>query len=79
MLQYVIIRPLASIAGIICERLKVLCEAAGFNVHFANVWIAGINFVSIRCVLSRCSKFRVLKTWLQHCAVWPARVLWPDE
>ncbi|KAK2467699.1 hypothetical protein APHAL10511_000293 [Amanita phalloides] len=50
-LQYVIIRPLGSIVGIICERLNVLCEAAGFNVHFAKVWIEGVNFVSISIAL----------------------------
>lgn len=39
-----------SIAGIICEKLNVLCESQGFDVHFANVYLEAIDFVSIRCV-----------------------------
>jgi len=50
-LQYVIIRPLASIVGIICEKLNVLCESAGFNVHFANVYLEAVDFVSISVAL----------------------------
>ncbi|PFH53611.1 hypothetical protein AMATHDRAFT_137523 [Amanita thiersii Skay4041] len=50
-LQYVIIRPLGSIAGIICEKYGVLCEAAGFDARYASVWIEGINFVSISVAL----------------------------
>jgi hypothetical protein len=50
-LQYVIIRPLGTIAGIICERFNVLCESAGYNVHFANVWIETIEFISISVAL----------------------------
>ena len=40
-----------SIAGIICERLGVLCQSAGFNFHFAEVYLAIIDFISIRFVL----------------------------
>jgi len=50
-LQYVIIRPLGTIAGIICERFNVLCETAGYNVHFAAVWIEAIEFISISVAL----------------------------
>jgi hypothetical protein len=50
-LQYVIIRPLVSIAGIVCESLGVLCEAAGFNAHFANVYLEAVDFVSISIAL----------------------------
>ncbi|ESK97064.1 transmembrane protein 184c [Moniliophthora roreri MCA 2997] len=50
-LQYVIIRPAASITGIICEKLGVLCEAAGFDAHWANVYIEAIDFVSISIAL----------------------------
>jgi len=50
-LQYVIARPLGSIAGIVCEALGVLCSTAGFNVHYANVWIEAIEFVSISVAL----------------------------
>ena len=44
-LQYVIVRPLASIAGIICEAYGVLCEAAGFDYHWANVYIGPPFFI----------------------------------
>lgn len=50
-LQYVIVRPLASIAGIICEAYGVLCESAGFDYHWANVYIEAIDFVSITFAL----------------------------
>ncbi|KAF5376902.1 hypothetical protein D9615_007209 [Tricholomella constricta] len=50
-LQYVIIRPLASIAGIICEKFKVLCESAGYSVHYASVYLEAIDFVSISIAL----------------------------
>ncbi|KAF8637178.1 hypothetical protein AX17_002991 [Amanita inopinata Kibby_2008] len=50
-LQYVVIRPLGSLAGIVCEQLGVLCEGAGFNWRYANVWIEGVNFVSISVAL----------------------------
>ncbi|KAI3618884.1 transmembrane protein 184c [Moniliophthora roreri] len=41
----------ASITGIICEKLGVLCEAAGFDAHWANVYIEAIDFVSISIAL----------------------------
>ncbi|KIL60225.1 hypothetical protein M378DRAFT_951421 [Amanita muscaria Koide BX008] len=50
-LRYAIIRPLGTIAGIICERYGVLCGSAGFNIHFASVWIQAIEFVSISVAL----------------------------
>ena len=37
-----------SIAGIICEKLNVLCAADGYNVHHASVYLDAIDFVSIR-------------------------------
>lgn len=37
-----------SIVGIICQARGVLCESEGFNVHFANVYLEAIDFVSIR-------------------------------
>lgn len=37
-----------SIVGIICQALNILCESQGFNVHFANVYLEAIDFVSIR-------------------------------
>ncbi|KAJ7703145.1 DUF300-domain-containing protein [Mycena rosella] len=50
-LQYVIVRPAVSIAGIICQALNVLCTSASFSVHFANVYLEAIDFVSISIAL----------------------------
>ncbi|KAG7098575.1 hypothetical protein E1B28_000506 [Marasmius oreades] len=50
-LQYVIIRPATTIAGIICQALGVLCEAAGFDPHWANVYLQAIDFASISVAL----------------------------
>ncbi|KDQ26226.1 hypothetical protein PLEOSDRAFT_1067086 [Pleurotus ostreatus PC15] len=50
-LQYVIIRPACSVAGIICEKMGVLCEAEGFDPRYARVYIEAINFVSISIAL----------------------------
>jgi len=47
-LQYVIIRPACSIAGIICEAFNVLCDSGPYSVHFANVYLEVIDFISIR-------------------------------
>ncbi|KAL0948350.1 hypothetical protein HGRIS_010936 [Hohenbuehelia grisea] len=47
----VIIRPVASIVGIICEKYDVLCESEGFNFHFANVYLEAIDFISISIAL----------------------------
>ena len=37
-----------SIAGIICEKLGVLCPADGYSVHHAEVYLDAVDFVSIR-------------------------------
>ncbi|KDR75855.1 hypothetical protein GALMADRAFT_97799 [Galerina marginata CBS 339.88] len=50
-LQYVIVRPSVSLAGIICQALGVLCESQGFDVHFASVYLEAIDFVSISFAL----------------------------
>jgi len=50
-LQYVIVRPLVSIVGIVCQKLNVLCESAGFSPHFANVYLEAVDFVSISVAL----------------------------
>ncbi|KAF9456290.1 DUF300-domain-containing protein [Collybia nuda] len=50
-LQYVIVRPLVSIVGIVCEKFDVLCEAAGFSIHYASVYLEAINFASISIAL----------------------------
>jgi hypothetical protein len=46
-LQYVIVRPAVSIAGVICEKLGVLCESQGHNPHFASFYLSVVDFVSI--------------------------------
>ncbi|KAF9530748.1 organic solute transporter Ostalpha-domain-containing protein [Crepidotus variabilis] len=50
-LQYVIIRPAASVAGIICEHYEVLCQADGYTFKSADVYIEIINFISITIAL----------------------------
>ncbi|KDR71551.1 hypothetical protein GALMADRAFT_253889 [Galerina marginata CBS 339.88] len=50
-LQYVIIRPAASIAGIICAQFDVLCDADGYSLRYASVYIEGVNFISISVAL----------------------------
>ncbi|KAJ3805214.1 DUF300-domain-containing protein [Lentinula lateritia] len=50
-LQYVILRPAISITGIICQAFNVLCESSGFSVHFANVYLEAIDFVTISIAL----------------------------
>ncbi|KAH7914889.1 organic solute transporter Ostalpha-domain-containing protein [Hygrophoropsis aurantiaca] len=50
-LQYVIIRPAQSIAGIICEAYNVLCDAGGINPYFAYIYLEIIDFVSISVAL----------------------------
>ncbi|KAF9222240.1 DUF300-domain-containing protein [Gyrodon lividus] len=50
-LQYVIIRPACSIAGIICEAYNVLCASGPYSIYFANVYLEAIDFVSISVAL----------------------------
>jgi len=50
-MQYVIIRPAVSIAGIVTQALNVLCESAGYSVHYANVYLEAVDFVSISFAL----------------------------
>jgi len=50
-LQYVVIRPACSIAGIICEALGVLCESGPYSIYFASVYLEAIDFVSISVAL----------------------------
>ncbi|KAJ7096271.1 DUF300-domain-containing protein [Mycena epipterygia] len=50
-LQYVILRPAVSIAGIICQAFNVLCESAGFSPKFANVYLEAVDFASISIAL----------------------------
>ncbi|KAJ7250701.1 DUF300-domain-containing protein [Mycena rebaudengoi] len=50
-LQYVIIRPAVSVAGIICEKYEILCESQGYNPHFASVYLSSVDFISITIAL----------------------------
>ncbi|KAF8968510.1 organic solute transporter Ostalpha-domain-containing protein [Flammula alnicola] len=50
-LQYVIIRPAASIAGIICEKLDILCDSDSYSWRYASVYIAVVDFISISIAL----------------------------
>ncbi|KAF8839224.1 DUF300-domain-containing protein [Paxillus ammoniavirescens] len=47
-LQYVIVRPACSIAGIICEAFGVLCESGPYSIYFASVYLEAIDFVRRR-------------------------------
>jgi hypothetical protein len=46
-MQYVIIRPAVSIAGIITNALGLYCESGGYSVHFAYAYLEGVDFISI--------------------------------
>ncbi|KAK0421926.1 DUF300-domain-containing protein [Armillaria borealis] len=50
-LQYVIIRPLCSIVGVVCEKYNVLCESEGFDFHYANAYLEIVDFISISVAL----------------------------
>ncbi|KAI0312274.1 DUF300-domain-containing protein [Amylostereum chailletii] len=50
-LQYVVIRPAVSIAAIICEHYDVLCSSGSYNVHFAEVYLEAIDFISVSIAL----------------------------
>jgi len=50
-MQYVIFRPAISIAGMICQAYNVLCSSQSFNVHYAEVYLESVDFVSISVAL----------------------------
>ncbi|KAI0933206.1 hypothetical protein AcV7_004742 [Taiwanofungus camphoratus] len=50
-LQYVIIRPVLSIVGIICQKKGVLCESGPWSFKTANAYIEVIDGVSITIAL----------------------------
>ncbi|KAF7321375.1 hypothetical protein MKEN_00657800 [Mycena kentingensis (nom. inval.)] len=50
-LQYCIVRPAVSIAGIILETHHLLCESEGFNFSYANVYLEIVDFISISIAL----------------------------
>ncbi|KAG8889851.1 hypothetical protein FRB99_003939, partial [Tulasnella sp. 403] len=49
-LQYAVVRPLVSIAGIIAQAENVLCESV-WSVHYAYVYLTAIDFASISIAL----------------------------
>lgn len=50
-MQYVLIRPAVSIAGIVCQHYNVLCASGAYSIHFAEVYLESIDFVSISIAL----------------------------
>jgi len=50
-MQYVLIRPVISIAGIICQHYNVLCASGPYSVHFAEVYLDALDFISISIAL----------------------------
>jgi len=50
-LQYVIVRPAVSIAGIICQHYGVLCPTSSFNPYYAQMYLSIIDFISITVAL----------------------------
>ncbi|KAH8982094.1 DUF300-domain-containing protein, partial [Lactarius akahatsu] len=50
-MQYVVIRPAVSIAGIICEAFNVLCASGSYSVHYAEVYLESVDFISISIAL----------------------------
>ncbi|KAH9168370.1 organic solute transporter Ostalpha-domain-containing protein [Lactarius sanguifluus] len=50
-MQYVVIRPAVSIAGIICEAFHVLCASGSYSVHYADVYLESVDFISISIAL----------------------------
>ncbi|KAI0259472.1 DUF300-domain-containing protein [Gloeopeniophorella convolvens] len=50
-MQYVVIRPTISVVGIICQHYNVLCSSGPYSVHFAEVYLDSIDFISISVAL----------------------------
>lgn len=50
-LQYVVIRPAVSIAGIITNALGLYCESGGYSPHFAYAYLEAVDFISITIAL----------------------------
>ncbi|KAK8865604.1 hypothetical protein IAR55_000748 [Kwoniella newhampshirensis] len=58
-MQYVVLRPLISIIGIICQYFGVLCPEQ-YSPHFAEVYLDAVDFVSISVALYGLIVFYVL-------------------
>jgi hypothetical protein len=63
-MQYVIIRPAVSLAGIITNALGLYCESGGYNPHFAYLYLTAVDFVSITSVGCRASY-----QWIENLTV----------
>lgn len=50
-MQYVIIRPAVSIAGIITNALGLYCESGGYSFHFAYGYLEAVDAISITIAL----------------------------
>ncbi|KZT29990.1 DUF300-domain-containing protein, partial [Neolentinus lepideus HHB14362 ss-1] len=50
-LQYVVVRPAVSVAGIICEYYGVLCPSGPYSIYYAEVYLEAVDFVSITVAL----------------------------
>jgi len=50
-MQYVLIRPAISIAGIICQYYDVLCASGSYSIHYADVYLESVDFISISIAL----------------------------
>jgi len=50
-MQYVLIRPAVSIAGIITNAFGLYCESGGYSPHFAYAYLEAVDFISITIAL----------------------------
>ncbi|KAH9992167.1 DUF300-domain-containing protein [Russula vinacea] len=50
-MQYVLIRPVVTVVGMICQAYNVLCSSGGFSARYANVYLEAIDFISITIAL----------------------------
>ncbi|KAF8476290.1 DUF300-domain-containing protein [Russula ochroleuca] len=50
-MQYVLIRPIVTVVGMICQAYNVLCVSESFNARFADVYLEAIDFISISIAL----------------------------
>lgn len=39
-----------SIAGIICQYYDVLCASGSYSIHYADVYLESVDFISIRYI-----------------------------
>ncbi|TYJ53631.1 hypothetical protein B9479_005718 [Cryptococcus floricola] len=58
-MQYVVLRPLISVIGIICQYYGVLCPEE-YSIHYAEVYLDAVDFVSISVALYGLIVFYVL-------------------